>query len=175
MEYALDDIQNISIDGASRSSRWKALRGYLKQIIEIADENSDRLSSLESETSKLRESNLKLTEVIQVLSDLANEEVQREVSLTLNDTDYDIVIDTPEGIISTSGSAAQPCNTALSSPENVERQDVYTIDEFVEMLKGAPRMGEKTLKQVAEYLNVNCGYASQPSLDLGIENGEIRE
>lgn len=96
MEYALDDIQNISIDGASRSSRWKALRGYLKQIIKIADENSDRLSSLENEASRLRESNLKLTEAVQVLSDLANEEVQREISLTLNDTDYDIVMDTPE-------------------------------------------------------------------------------
>lgn len=175
MEYALDDIQNISIDGASRSSRWKALRGYLKQIIKIADENSDRLSSLENEASRLRESNLKLTEAVQVLSDLANEEVQREISLTLNDTDYDIVIDTPEPTPSFSDAAASPCNSAPPSPEIVERKDAYTVDEFVEMLKGAPRMGEKTLKQVADYLNANCGHSSQPSFDFEIEDGEILE
>lgn len=175
MEYALDDIQNISIDGASRSSRWKALRGYLKQIIKIADENSDRLSSLENEASKLRESNLKLTEAVQVLSDLANEEVQREISLTLNDTDYDIVIDTPESTFPFSDAATPPCNSAPPSPEIAEREDAYTVDEFVEMLKGAPRMGEKTLKLVADYLNVNCGYASQPSFDFEAEDGETHE
>lgn len=175
MDFSLDDIQNISIDGASRSSRWKALRGYLKEIIKAADENSDRLSLLESDVSKLRESNLKLTEAIQVLSDLANEEVQREISLTLNDTNYDIVIDTPEPDVLPLDSVALPCNSFLSSPEIDKREDTYTVDEFIGMLRGAPRMGEKTLQQVADYLNANHGYASQPSFDFGIMDGEIRE
>ena len=95
MPDLLENTQSISIDGDSRSARWKSLRGHLKQLVQVVDENNDRIAALKEEASQIRERNLKLAEAIQILSDLANEEVQREISLTLNDTDYDIVMDTP--------------------------------------------------------------------------------
>lgn len=164
MPDLLENTQSISIDGDSRSARWKSLRGHLKQLVQVVDENNDRIAALKEEVSQIRERNLKLAEAIQILSDLANEEVQREISLTLNDTDYDIVMDTP---------AAAPVITANPSPEITEKADTYTVDEFMEMLKGAPGMGAKTLQKVSAYLSQSSGHASQPSLGFDIEGGEI--
>ena len=104
MDAFLEGIEDMSIDGGSRYARWKNLRGHLKQIVRLADENSDRLAALEEEAAEIREVNLRLTEAIQVLGDLANEEVQREISLTLNDTDYEVVIDAAPDVLTQPGS-----------------------------------------------------------------------
>lgn len=162
MDTALDNIQDMSIDGGSRSARWKNLRQYLKDFIKIADENSDKLAFLEAEASRIRESNLKLTEAIQVLSDLVNEEVQREISLTLNDTDFDIVAD-------------EPAVLNVASDFDEAKEDTYTVDEFIEMLRGVKGIGEKKLQAISSHLNRIQDNTAQPSLNFEIESGENYE
>lgn len=156
-------FENISLDGGSRSSRWKNLRSHLKQLIQIADENSDRLASIEAEAAQIRENNLKLTEAIQTLSDLANEEVQREVSLTLNDTDFDVVVDAP----------VQPQSQVSSEMET--RTNAFTIEEFLKKIDGVPGIGEKRINAISEYLDADTRSGYQPSLNLEDIEGEIHE
>lgn len=142
MDDFLENIGSISIDGKSRSARWKNLRGHLKQVIRLADENSDRLASLEVEAVQIREVNLKLTEVIQTLSDLANEEVQREISRTLNDTGYDVVIDVaPEPPVALGPGAADATQGSFSSVD------------LKKELKKLPRVGGKTAEEIAAFVH----------------------
>lgn len=157
MDDFLENIDAISIDGKSRSARWKNLRGHLKQLARLADENSDRMAALESEIAQVRAVNLKLAEVTQILSDLANEEVQREISLTLNDTDFEIVVDRPN-------------QESVATSEEVE-PDAYTIPEFLEMVKGTPGIGAKKLQDISDHLEGMINGAVQPALDFGGKNG----
>lgn len=138
MDNALPEIQEIAIGGGSRSARWKCLRKHLQQIVRSADEGSDKLAALEGEMAQVRQANLQLAEYVQTLADLANEEVQREISLTLNDVDYDIVVDAPMQIAAPLAEADEQCS--------------YTIPEFLEMIKGAPGIGAKKLQAISEYL-----------------------
>lgn len=138
MENTLPEIQDIAIDGGSRSARWKSLRNHLRQIAVATDDSSDKLAALETEIVQMRETNLRLSQYVKILADLANEEVQREISLTLNDLDYDIVVDAP----------AQ--DEVLSVEDGSKRS--YTIPEFLEMVKGAPGIGKKKLQAISEYL-----------------------
>ena len=158
MDDFLENIDAISIDGKSRSARWKSLRGHLKQLIRLADENSDRMAALESEVTQVRAVNLKLTEAIQALGDLANEEVQREISLTLNDTDFEIVVDRPN-------------QESAATVEEAET-NAYTIPEFLEMVKGTPGIGAKKLQDISSHLEGMVHGAVQPAFDFGDENGE---
>lgn len=157
MDKILEDIQNIGLEGDSRSARWKSLRKHLKQLIRVADENSDKLASLEAEVARIRESNLQLTEVIQILGNLANEEVQREISLTLNYTDFDIVVDVP-------------AQDDACSAENA-KSDAYTVSEFLEMVKGTPGIGAKKLQDISNHLGEMTRTAVQSSLDFGDGEG----
>lgn len=141
MDAFLEGIEGMSIDGGSRSARWKNLRGHLKQIVRLADENSDRLAALEEEAAEIREVNLRLTEAIQVLGDLANEEVQREVSLTLNDTDYEVVID-----------AAPDVLTQPGSEESTPAEEFFDSVDLREELKRLPRIGNKTAEEIAAHI-----------------------
>lgn len=141
MDDFLENIDSVSIDGKSRSARWKNLRGHLKQVIRLADENSDRLGALETELAQIREANLKLTEVVQVLSDLANEEVQREISLTLNDTEYDIVVDV----------APEP-QRMLESEVAVTVDETLSLVDLQKGLRKLPRVGGKTAEEIAAYV-----------------------
>lgn len=163
MNNPFDNIEDMSLDGGSRSSRWKNLRGYLKQLGQIVDENSDRLATIETKAARIREDNLRIAKVIQALSDLANEEVQREVSLTLNDTDFDVVVDND--------------TPAYSQPHTIseaeERTDAFTIEEFLKMIDGAPGIGEKRINAISEYLGVDPRSEYQPSLDFEDKEGEI--
>ena len=157
MDDFFENIDAISIDGKSRSARWKNLRGHLKQLIRLADENSDRMAALESEIAQVKAVNLKLTEVIQALSDLANEEVQREISLTLNDTDFEIVVD-------------RPSQESTVTSKEIEL-DAYTVPEFLEMVKGTPGIGAKKLQDISNHLEGMIHGAVQPALDFGSKNG----
>lgn len=157
MDDFFENIDAISIDGKSRSARWKNLRGHLKQLTRLADENSDRMAALESEIAQVKAVNLKLTEVIQALSDLANEEVQREISLTLNDTDFEIVVD-------------RPSQESTVTSKEIEL-DAYTVPEFLEMVKGTPGIGAKKLQDISNHLEGMIHGAVQPALDFGSKNG----
>lgn len=141
MDDFLENIDSLSIDGKSRSARWKNLRGHLKQVTRLADENSDRLAGLEAEIAQIRDVNLKLTETIQILSDLANEEVQREISLTLNDTDYDIVVD-----------VAPDLPTILESETTNVTHGAFSLADLQGELKKLPRVGGKTAEEIAAYI-----------------------
>ena len=141
MDAFLEGIEDMSIDGGSRSARWKNLRGHLKQIVRLADENSDRLAALEEEAAEIREVNLRLTEAIQDLGDLANEEVQREISLTLNDTDYEVVID-----------AAPDVLTQPGSEESAPAGEFFDSVDLREELKRLPRIGNKTAEEIAAHI-----------------------
>lgn len=158
MSDLLENIQNISIEGDSRSARWKSLRGHLKQLVKIIDENNDTLVELKTEVSRIQEFNLKLTEVVQKLSDLTNEEVQREISLTLNDMDYDIVIDTPTSDI-----------PAIQQHESVEKENALAIDESVEIPSEAPDEDAKASQEVSVSASQKHECVFQPSLNFEIE------
>lgn len=159
MSILIVNTQDISIDGGSRAARWKNLRDYLEKTIAACDEGNDGLAKTEAEIKNIRKSYLKLAEIIQTLSDLANEEIQREISLTLNDTDYDVVIDTPV--------------FASESPVNEERTEAYTKGEFIEALKSVPGIGQKRLADISNHLDLALCGATQSALNLEIENGEL--
>ena len=134
----LDDMQ-VSFDSASRSGRWGDLRSYLKELMQTLDENSDRLARLQSETEEIRFTNLKVAEVIQGLCDAANEEVQREVSLMLNDDDSDVIIDTaPE-----------------EEPEeeiSYEDEPILSEEDFINELRKLPGVGAKSSVTIATHI-----------------------
>lgn len=158
MENTLPEIQDIAIDGGSRSARWKSLRKHLRQIVRTADESSDKLAALETEIVQIREANFRLSEYVQTLADLANEEVQREISLTLNDVDCDIVVDAPVQ------------DEVLSAEDGNQRS--YAIPEFLQMVKGAPGIGEKKLQAIAEYLEGKESAPVQPALLFDCGEGD---
>lgn len=139
MDNAYTDDMHVSFNSESRSGRWGDLRTYLKQLVLTLDENSDRLAHLQSEIESIRADNLRIAEVVQGLSDAANEEVQREVSLTLNDDDSDVVIDV--------------------APEEMEEPEISTDDEallsvedFINELKKLPGIGAKSSETIANYI-----------------------
>ncbi|WP_144299279.1 hypothetical protein [Berryella intestinalis] len=133
----LNGISDISLDGYSRSVRWKKLKGYLREMARTDDFIGDRLASLREEVEQIREDNLKLSEMLQTLSDLSGEEEQREISLTLNDTGYEVVVDT----------AMNPSPLSL-----VEAKVGMGVScNLVEELKKLPGIGDTTAKRIVEY------------------------
>ncbi len=157
MDNAFDNIPDIIIDSDSRL-RWKSLRKYLNEFIKIADTNSDRLAALKEELSSLREKNLKLTEAIQDLSELAHQECLREESLTLNDDDYDIVVDVQDEVV--------------ESPEPGSEAS-YTIGEFLKIVGQVPGIGPKKQEAIAAYFE-EYEHSAQSVLDFGTEAGDTR-
>lgn len=133
------DVESARFDNASRHERWNALRSHLKQLVRIADENSDRLALLEQEVKEARNHNLQLTEWLQVLCDLTNGEVQREVSLTLNDTDFNVVVDTDEDD---------------AKPQKQLEPHASDLSEarFLAELKKFPGVGDKSAQSIADYI-----------------------
>jgi hypothetical protein len=85
---------DINLEGNSPAERWGKLRQHLKQLTEDIAANNKKLDVLEKVASDLRDSNSRNISTLQALSDLANEEKQREISLTLNVIDDDVVVDT---------------------------------------------------------------------------------
>ena len=133
------ETQPVIFESSSRSGRWGDLRAYLKQLIQILDENSDRLAHLQSEVDEIRAVNLKITETVQELSDAANEEIQREVSLTLNDDNSDVVIDTaPE---------EQP-----GQEVPVDEDEILSEEDFINELKKLPGIGSKSSIVIATHI-----------------------
>ena len=98
------------------------------------------------------------------MSDLANEEVQREISLTLNDMDYDIVVDTPttKHVISDD-----------SSGEIIESTDACIVDKIAEVSKDIPDLDEKTPQGDIACLAQERESVSQTSLDFDGKDGKI--
>ena len=133
-----NDIQ-VSFDSSSRSGRWEDMRTYLKQLIQTLDANSDRLAYLQSEIEDLREANLKTTETIQALCDAANEEVQREVSLTLNDDASDVVVD-----------IAPEEQTSSETPSTEE--PAISEEDFIHELMKLPGVGAKSSLTIANHI-----------------------
>lgn len=147
------DVDTIVFDGASRSSKWKSLRKYLKLTLAALESNAARISFLEKEIQLIAEENNKLTTITTILSDLANEEAQREISLTLNDTDFDIVIDKgpdpTESIpsINSKVSSNQTVNQPLSQEAianllNDLEKDLETLDKI------GPKLAENIARHI---------------------------
>ena len=122
-----ENTDEISIDGGTRASRWEKLREYLKLVVKVADENSDKLAVMGSEAEDVRNANLKLTDVIQTLIDLAGVECQREKSLELNDVGDGVVVDTQPQIVkfkeySAGGVKRQPKESPKGTSAELEKE-----------------------------------------------------
>ena len=139
MDNAYTDEMHVSFSSESRSGRWSDLRTYLKQLILTLDENSDRLAHLQSEMEAIRADNLRIAEMVQGLSDAANEEVQREISLTLNDDDSDVVIDVAPD--------------EMEDPEAPTDDEILlSVEDFISELKKLPGIGAKSSETIANYI-----------------------
>ena len=138
MDNMFTSDMQVSFDSASRSGRWGDLRAYLKQLIHILDENSDRLANLQSEVEEVRADNLKIAEAIQGLCDAANEEVQREISLTLNDDDSDVVVD------------VAPEEEDIEAP--YEDEPILSEEDFINELRKLPGVGAKSSVTIATHI-----------------------
>lgn len=158
MDNSFLDIQNLRIDGESRAARWKSLRMLLRRLAQEAHENNETLALLEREIIQLQEANLRIAEALQTLGDLANEEIQREISLTLNDTNFEIVVDAP----SPESEREAPCKT----------EDQYTISEVLSLLADIRGIGPKKLDDIAAHLRASGRGISQSSLNFEYEGSE---
>lgn len=137
MDYLLENIDEISIDASSRAGRWKKARVYLKEVAEALDASNERLDRIRNELTRIEGDNLKLVGAIRALSDLANEEVQREKSLKLNDDNCGIVIDAPPQV-----------PVAISVEES---SSLFEGDLLVELEK-LPGIGSKTASGVEAFV-----------------------
>ncbi len=72
---------------------WRKLREQLKQIVRDVTDDDARLSELQEGIAALRRANADRRSALQGLYDAALEEQQRATSLTLNDTDDEVVLD----------------------------------------------------------------------------------
>lgn len=139
MNVQLEDIANITLEGDSRSTRWKKLKSHLRGLAQAQDAIGDKLASLKEETERVRDESLKLADALQTLSDLASEEVQREVSLTLNDDDYEIVADAPSQV-------------SLSDARETEKTSDRSYDLIAELQK-LPSIGSATARKIADHIH----------------------
>lgn len=78
---------------------WRKLREQLKQIVRDVTADDARLSELQEGIAALRRANADRLSALQGLSDAALEEQQRATSLTLNDTDDEVVLDKETSVI----------------------------------------------------------------------------
>jgi len=134
-----EDGAQITFSSASRQGRWHDLRTYLKQLIRALDENSDRLAQLQSEIDEIKEANGRTAELAQGLCDAANEEIQREASLKLNDDDSGLVIDMPPEDVS---------EPSLSH----EDEPSLSMEDFCEDLMKLPRVGKLISQAIQQYI-----------------------
>lgn len=137
MDNSLENIDKISIEATSRAGRWKKTRAYLKEIAEALDASNEWLNRIRNELARIEDDNLKLAGAIRVLSDLANEEVQREKSLKLNDDSCGIVVDAPPQV-----------PVAISVEES---SSLFEGDLLVELEK-LPGIGSKTASGVEAFV-----------------------
>lgn len=180
-----ENTDEISIDGGTRASRWENLRKYLIQVIKVADENSDKLADLGSEAEDIRNANLKLTDVVQALSDLANQEHQREISLILNDTDEGVVKDARPPVVKvkeysvggakcqniekpTSVNALPPGEEPAEQP--TEESETYAVSEK----SAAHATGEAPEAIATDALPTNAPDTANESSEA-CKPGEVRE
>lgn len=131
---------DVSFGSPTRSGRWADLRSYLKQAIQAVDTHSDKLAEIQQEIESVRNDNLRLAESLQALCDAANEEVQRETSLTLNDMDYDVVIDEPQDL-------------EFDRPSQNDLSCNMTLEDFIDQLKMLPGVGEASAKKIGEHIS----------------------
>lgn len=152
MNEQLEDVASITLEADSRSARWKKLKSYLRELKRKEDSVNAKLALLVEQAEQIQRDSLKLTEALQTLSDCANEEAQREISLTLNDMDFDIVVD----------AQSQPTltHTAEADNEGVESYDL------VNELKELPGIGDATAKKIAKHIQETGRSKSQQLASL---------
>ncbi len=134
------NIKEISFDSPNRSGRWADLRKYLKLATQSVDMRNDKLAEIQQEIESVRNDNLRLAEVLQMLCDAANEEVQRETSLMLNDMDYDVVIDEPQ-------------DPSFNDSSNNDIAHTMTLEDFIDQLKKLPGVGGARAETIGEYIS----------------------
>lgn len=164
MDSFLDNVDSISFEGNSRSARWDSLRNHLKHLIQITKDNNDKLARLEKEVAQIREVNLKVAEAIETLSNLANEEVQREISLTLNDTDGGIAIN---AIVQESIDSDKGANEEIKS---VPFNENWGAIQFKETTRNPNSPSNNEIVSVSECINDEaCIEASYQEDSFAIE------
>lgn len=151
------NLDELVIEGDSAASRWKSMKTLLRQVALEINSNDERIRNLADEASGLLEYNERLSKVVNLLSDLANEEVQREISLTLNDTDSDVIVD--------AGEDANPNFSFMLFGEHDLPEGVSGVYEFDDVSEGVP--------SVYECLN-NQALCSKDFLSNGAENIDIK-
>lgn len=161
MDYLLENISDISIDAPSRATRWKNLRAHLRGVAKELDSHDVALLHLQSELSRIRDENQRLTEIVRELGELANEEVQREKSLKLNDVSYEIVVD------------EHPQEPPFVL---VEKTIPLSDGDLLGELKKLPGIGAKTASGIAAYVlksgEENARIFAQVLLDVNLASAE---